>query len=63
VARVNKAKKDRIDPAWPQVPDGAHPVSEIVADRQGALSPFGEVSFPMSAEHVPYTHPETVINK
>jgi hypothetical protein len=62
VASSRKAKKDRIDPAWPEV-DGGHPVSELAADRQGALSPYGDVSFPMAAGTVPYTHPVTEVNK
>jgi len=61
VAGGKKLKKERIDPSWPQVPDGGIPVSELAADRQGSLSPFGEVSFPQ--ERVPYEHPETEINK
>jgi hypothetical protein len=58
---AGKTKKDRIDPAWPKVPDGQHPVSEFLADKQGALSPFGDTTFPLDT--VPYTHPETRINK
>lgn len=54
-------KADRIDPSWPEVPDGEHPVSELAADRQGALSPYGDVTFPLDT--VPYVHPETEINK
>ncbi|HET8641492.1 MAG TPA: hypothetical protein VFM37_06115 [Pseudonocardiaceae bacterium] len=50
----------RIDPAWPDVP---HPVSEVAAAVQGALSPFGDVEFPLPAEELPYVHPETKINK
>jgi len=61
VAGGKRVSKERIDPAWPEVPDGNVPVSELAADRQGALSPFGEVSFPQ--ERVPYVHPETKINK
>lgn len=61
MADAGNVKKDRIDPAWPHVPDGSHPVSELTADRQGALSPYGDVSFPLSA--VPYKHPVTEINK
>lgn len=56
-----KVSKDRIDPAWPQSADGEPPVKELNADRQGSLSPFGEVTFPQ--ERVPYEHPETEINK
>jgi len=61
VAKAKKESKDRIDPSWPQLDDGDHPVSELAADRQGSLSPFGEVTFPLDS--VPYEHPETEINK
>lgn len=53
---------DRVDPTWPEdLPDGEHPVSEIVSPLQGASSPFGEIQFPV--EEVPYVHPQTVINR
>jgi hypothetical protein len=56
------AKSDRIDPSWKADDDnGTHPVSELVADRQGALSPYGDVTFPL--ESVPYVHPSTEINR
>lgn len=58
---AGKTKKDRIDPEWPKVADGDHPVSEILADKQGALSPFGNTNFPLDT--VPYKHPVTEINK
>jgi len=61
VAKAKKESKARIDPSWPQLDDGDHPVSELAADRQGSLSPFGEVTFPLDS--VPYEHPETEINK
>jgi hypothetical protein len=52
----------RIDPYWPADDDhGQHPVSELAADRQGALSPYGDLVFPL--ESVPYEHPVTEINK
>lgn len=54
---------ERIDPAWPgDDVNGRHPVSEVVADRQGALSPFGELTFPLPPEQLGYVHPETEIN-
>lgn len=56
-------RQDRVDPAWPQLPDGEHPVSEIVSATQGAPSPFGELEFPLPAEQLPYEHPVTEINK
>ncbi len=56
------ADTGRIDPTWPKDEDyDGHPVSELAADRQGALSPYGDLVFPLDA--VPYTHPETEINK
>ena len=59
---AKKGDNGRIDPQWPADDDhGNHPVSELVADRQGALSPYGDLTFPL--ESVPYTHPETKINK
>ncbi|HWE88490.1 MAG TPA: hypothetical protein VG317_03385 [Pseudonocardiaceae bacterium] len=59
-----KAKSRRVDPHWPAGEgDHDHPVTELAADRQGSLSPFGELTFPLPAETLPYTHPETVINK
>ena len=55
-------KSDRVDPHWKADDEnGHHPVSELVADRQGALSPYGDLTFPLDA--VPYTHPVTKINK
>ena len=58
----NKASHgDRIDPNWPQLPDGDHPVSELAAPVQGSLSPFGDLQFPL--DEVPYEHPVTIINR
>jgi hypothetical protein len=53
----------RMDPTWPHRPNGDHPVSELAADRQGALSPFGEVTFPLPADEIGYVHPVTEINR
>lgn len=61
MARGKKVDKGRRDPAWPQLGDGERAVTEGATDRQGSLSPFGEVTFPV--ESVPYVHPETEINK
>jgi hypothetical protein len=35
----------------------------LAADRTGALSPFGDLTFPLPPEDLPYTHPVTVVNK
>jgi len=59
---AKSVQPDRLDPTWPpDPPEGGHPVSELVADMQGSLSPFGDVEFPQ--ENVPYTHPQTEINR
>jgi hypothetical protein len=60
----NKTRNRYVDNGWP-VFDGEddHAVSEVAADRTGALSPFGDVTFPVPAEDLPYTHPITVVNK
>ncbi|MBC3194984.1 hypothetical protein H7X46_28420 [Pseudonocardia sp. C8] len=55
------ANPDRIDPTWPQLPDGEHPVTELTGSVQGNMSPFGEVEFPVDS--VPYEHPVTEINR
>ena len=55
------APKGRIDPSWPELPEGEHPVTELASPVQGSLSPFGDVEFPLDS--VPYVHPVTEINK
>ena len=52
----------QIDAARPRRHDD-HPVSELAADRTGALSPFGDLTFPLPADEIPYTHPVTVVNR
>jgi len=40
--------------------DGRMPVSEVLFDRPGAASPFGDnVEFPLPADSLPYEHPGT----
>ena len=56
--------KHRPDPTWPvDVSRGEHAVTELAADRQGSLSPFGEITFPLPEDEVPYVHPVTEINR
>lgn len=55
------ANHDRIDPSWPQLPDGEHPLTELMGPVQGNMSPFGDVAFPVDS--VPYEHPVTEINR
>ncbi len=56
-----KKKKHWVDPTWPQLDEGEHPVSELASPVAGGLSPFGDVEFPL--ESVPYFHPTTIINR
>jgi succinate dehydrogenase / fumarate reductase iron-sulfur subunit len=40
-------------------PDGKLPISEFLADRSGAASPFGDdLQFPMPAQDLTYEHPK-----
>ena len=39
------------------------PVSELATDRAGALSPFGDVIFPLPADELPYVHPVTDVSR
>jgi hypothetical protein len=63
VADKKPQKNHYVDNGWPASGEDDHPVSELAADRTGALSPFGELTFPLPAEDLPYTHPVTVINR
>lgn len=59
-------KKHYVDNGWPQDEDGNapdHAVSEFAAHVAGALSPFGETTFPLPADEVHYINPKTVINR
>ncbi|WP_165849765.1 hypothetical protein [Mycobacterium uberis] len=60
----SKVRKNRyVDNGWPTIDPDGHAVSELVTDCTGALSPFGEVVFPLPADDLPYVHPVTVINR
>jgi len=55
-----KARKTRyVDNGWPAREPDDHPVSELASDRTGALSPFGDLAFPLPADDLPYLHPVT----
>jgi hypothetical protein len=42
------------------VPDGHLPVTELLSDRPGAASPFGDdQTFPLPASALVYRHPTT----
>lgn len=64
VADNKRQKKQYVDNGWPQdLPEDVSAVSELATDRPGALSPFGEETFPWPLDELPYMHPVTVINR
>jgi hypothetical protein len=64
VADRELEKRRYVDNGWPVHEEGdEHAVSELAADRTGALSPYGDITFPLPADELPYTHPVTVVNK
>jgi hypothetical protein len=63
VADNKSEKRPYVDNGWPVHEEGDHAISELAADRTGALSPYGDIAFPLPAEELPYTHPVTVVNK
>lgn len=63
VVAANEDNKNRyVDNGWPET-DGEPAVSELRTDRAGALSPFGDVVFPLPSEELPYLHPVTTVNR
>lgn len=62
MAAIQDNNNRYIDNGWPET-DGEHAVSELLADRTGALSPFGDVVFPLPSDKLPYVHPVTVVNR
>ncbi len=65
MSSMSKAKKNGyVDPGWPtDLPEGQHAMTEIVATLAGAMSPYGDVDFPVDPSTLNYVHPTTVINK
>ncbi|OBK90960.1 hypothetical protein [Mycolicibacter sinensis] len=62
VAAKQDNKNRYVDNGWPET-DGEPAVSELRTDRAGALSPFGDLVFPLASEQLPYLHPVTVVNR
>lgn len=60
----NAKKNGYVDAGWPtNLPEGQHAMTELIATHAGALSPYGDVEFPVPASELNYVHPDTVINK
>ncbi|MBD0023620.1 hypothetical protein GII33_05130 [Gordonia pseudamarae] len=64
VAQNKHGKKQYIDNGWPIDDEGGHQhaVSEFAASVPGALSPFGDVTFPLPAEELSFVQSHTVVN-
>jgi hypothetical protein len=59
-----EAPKTRyVDNGWPTTNPDDHAVSELATDRVGALSPYGDIVFPVPADELPYLHPVTEVNR
>jgi hypothetical protein len=58
---ANPDRPKGMEPTWPQLEDGQHAVTELVAAVQGSLSPYGDEEFPLRKPN--YEHPVTVINR
>ena len=57
-------KKQYVDNGWPALAgEDDHAVTELASDRTGALSPFGDVTFPLPAEELPFIQSVTVVNR
>jgi hypothetical protein len=63
IAEGNERKTPYVDNGWPTTDPDDHAVSELATDRTGALSPFGDVEFPVPSTDLPYLHPVTVVNR
>lgn len=57
------SKTKYVDNGWPVSDSGEHAVTELMSDRTGALSPFGDLEFPVPTTDLPYLHPVTVVNR
>lgn len=60
-----KKKNNYVDNGWPVDDEGGHQhaVSEFAASVPGALSPFGDVTFPLPAENLSFVQSHTVVNR
>jgi hypothetical protein len=63
IAEDKDGKTRYVDNGWPTTDPDDHAVSELATDRTGALSPFGELTFPLRSDDLPYVHPVTVVNR
>ena len=63
---AKRGKKDEHlrEPTWGQSEGGGPPLTELIAETAGSLSPFGEDhQFPLPADAIRYAHPTDKPNR
>ena len=64
MAKSNPKKAHLVEPTWGQSEGDGPPVTELISELAGALSPFGEDhSFPLPPERLRYAHPTDKPNR
>lgn len=64
MAGKSPKKTHLTEPTWFASTDGGPPLTELLAENQGSLSPFGEdVTFPLPTNSLRYEHPTAKPNR
>jgi hypothetical protein len=64
MAKRNEKHAHLVEPTWGQSENEGPPVTELVSEMAGGLSPFGEDhSFPLPPERLRYAHPTDKPNR
>ncbi|RBY80713.1 hypothetical protein [Blastococcus sp. TF02A-26] len=64
MSKANPKKEHLVEPTWGQSEGDGPPVTELISEMAGALSPFGEDhSFPLPPERLRYAHPTDKPNR
>jgi hypothetical protein len=64
MAKRNEKHAHLVEPTWGQSEDAGPPVTELVSEMAGGLSPFGEDhSFPLPVDRIRYAHPTDKPNR
>ncbi|MGY1841081.1 MULTISPECIES: hypothetical protein [unclassified Modestobacter] len=64
MAKRNDKQAHLVEPTWGRRTEGEAPVTELVSEMAGGLSPFGEDhAFPLPPERLRYAHPQDRPNR
>ena len=64
MAKRNEKHAHLVEPTWGQSENEGPPVTELVSEMAGGLSPFGEDhSFPLPVDRLRYAHPTDKPNR